>query len=139
MGRQNMETDDTKDDGTSKAPSSLKELEDQKVAKKKAAQRKDDIAMVIGLLCILLITVTVVVVKVTMIDPKENTNIFTFKPLPQQILSNSKYTDVGYIPCNGYVPCMTDQMSPQMVEERMEGADPCHDYNEDGPGPEGCW
>ena len=33
----------------------------------------------------------------------------------------------------------TDQMSPQMVEERMEGADPCHDYNEEGPGPEGCW
>ena len=62
--------------------------------------------MVIGLLCILLITVTVVVVKVTMIDPKVNTNISTFKPLPQQILSNSKYTDVGYIPCNGYVPCM---------------------------------
>ena len=62
--------------------------------------------MVIGLLCILLLTVTVVVVKVTMIDPKVDTNISTFKPLAQQINSNSKYTDVGYIPCNGYVPCM---------------------------------
>ena len=67
---------------------------------------QDDIAMVIGLLCILLLTVTVVVVKVTMIDPKVDTNISTFKPLAQQINSNSKYTDVGYIPCNGYVPCM---------------------------------
>lgn len=135
-----METeDDKKDDVESNAHESMKELEDQKAAKKKAAQRKDDIAMVIGLLCILLLTVTVVVVKVTMIDPKVDTNISTFKPLAQQINSNSKYTDVGYIPCNGYVPCMTDQMSPQMVEERMDGADPCHDYNEEGPGPEGCW
>ena len=66
----------------------------------------DDIAMVIGLLVILLLTVTCVVVKVTLLDPKENTNISTFKPLPQQVLSNAKYTDVGYIPCNGYVPCM---------------------------------
>ena len=96
-------------------------------------------------------------------------NVSTFKPLKQQVNSNDKYTDVGYIPCNGYVPCkvfsktlnkgqynidvkvagrasfknclyfQTDQMSPNMVEERMEGADPCHDYNEGGPGPEGCW
>ena len=33
----------------------------------------------------------------------------------------------------------TDQMSPQMVEERMDGADPCHDYKNQGPGAEGCW
>ena len=67
---------------------------------------QDDIAMVIGLLIILLLTVTVVVVKVTIIDEKVNTNISTFKPLSQQVNSNAKYTDVGYIPCNGYVPCM---------------------------------
>ena len=89
-------------------------------------------------------------------------NVSTFKPLKQQVNSNDKYTDVGYIPCNGYVPCevssldistcthehnghgekfcfQTDQMSPSMVEERMEGADPCHDYKDGGPGPEGCW
>ena len=33
----------------------------------------------------------------------------------------------------------TDQMSPSMVEERMEGADPCHDFKEGGPGADGCW
>ena len=71
--------------------------------------------MVIGLLFILLLTVTVVVVKVTMLDPKENTNISTFKPLPQQVLSNSKYTDVGYIPCNGYVPCMVSYLNLSLI------------------------
>ena len=71
--------------------------------------------MVIGLLVILLLTVTVVVVKVTMLDPKENTNISTFKPLPQQVLSNSKYTDVGYIPCNGYVPCMVSYLNLSLI------------------------
>ena len=33
----------------------------------------------------------------------------------------------------------TDQMSPSMVEARMEGADPCHDFKEGGPGADGCW
>merc|ERR1711913_177573 len=117
----------------------LKEVEDQKAAKKKAQQRKDDIALVIGLLVIMLLTVSCVVLKIVYFTEKENMNVSTFKPLKQQVNSNDKYTDVGYIPCNGYVPCKTDQMSPSMVDERMEGADPCHDYKDGGPGPEGCW
>lgn len=35
--------------------------------------------------------------------------------------------------------CQTAQMSPKMISERMEGAAPCHDYNDGGPGPDGCW
>ena len=109
----------------SKEQKTLKEIEDQKAAIKKAHERKvykriilldflqkcqlstfqDDIAMVFGLLVIMLITVAVVVVKITVIDPKPNLNVSTFKPLPQQKHSNEKYTFVGYIPCNGYVPC----------------------------------
>ena len=83
----------------------IKDVEDQKAAKKKAAERKDDIAMVIGIVAIMLITCTVVVVKVTVIDAKPDMNVSTFKPLTQQKNSNEKYTFVGYIPCNGYVPC----------------------------------
>ena len=37
-------------------------------------------------------------------------NVSTFKPLKQQVNSNDKYTDVGYIPCNGYVPCKVSSL-----------------------------
>ena len=33
----------------------------------------------------------------------------------------------------------TAQMSPKMISERMEGAEPCHDYKDKGAGPDGCW
>ena len=46
---------------------------------------QDDIAMVIGLVIILLITVAVVVVKVTIIDAKPDLNVSTFRPLAQQV------------------------------------------------------
>ena len=62
--------------------------------------------MVIGIVAIMLLTVTIVVIKVTIIDPKEDMNVSTFKPLTQQKLDNQKYASIfGYIPCNGYVPC----------------------------------
>ena len=83
----------------------IKDVEDQKAARKKAAERKDDIAMVFGIVFIMLLTVTVVVVKVTVIDAPVDMNVSTFKPLTQQVNSDDKYTFVGYIPCNGYVPC----------------------------------
>ena len=67
--------------------------------------------MVIGIVAIMLITCTVVVVKVTVIDAKPDMNVSTFKPLTQQKNSNEKYTFVGYIPCNGYVPCKVIQIS----------------------------
>ena len=41
--------------------------------------------MVIGLVIILLITVAVVVVKVTIIDAKPDLNVSTFRPLAQQV------------------------------------------------------
>ena len=53
----------------------------------KSVVAQDDIAMVIGLVIILLITVAVVVVKVTIIDAKPDLNVSTFRPLAQQVLS----------------------------------------------------
>ena len=44
--------------------------------------------MVIGLVIILLITVAVVVVKVTIIDAKPDLNVSTFRPLAQQVWSD---------------------------------------------------
>ena len=32
------------------------------------------------------------------------------------------------MPCNGYVPCQPEQLRPDLLEERMEGAMPCHNY-----------
>ena len=34
----------------------------------------------------------------------------------------------GYMPCNGYVPCQPEQLRPDLLAERMEGAMPCHNY-----------
>ena len=30
--------------------------------------------------------------------------------------------------CNGYVPCQPQQLRPDLLAERMEGAMPCHNY-----------
>ena len=107
----------------------------------------------------------------TVIDPKPNPNISTFRPLDQQINSNIKYngidkhfifiitqwraakyqlsdssTDItycslgnGYMGCNGYVPCQPEQLRPDLLAERIEGAMPCHNYNDQGEQPAGCW
>ena len=32
------------------------------------------------------------------------------------------------MPCNGYVPCQPEQLRPDLLAERMEGAMPCHNY-----------
>ena len=45
----------------------------------------------------------------------------------------------GYMGCNGYVPCQPEQLRPDLLAERIEGAMPCHNYNNRGSGPGGCW
>ena len=32
-----------------------------------------------------------------------------------------------------------DHLQPDKQEERLRGAMPCHNYNNKGSGPEGCW
>ena len=94
----------------------------------------------------------------TVIDPKPNPNISTFRPLDQQINSNIKYNGIkykqtlhylydllnqspgnGYMGCNGYVPCQPEHLRPDLLAERIEGAMPCHNYNDEGEQPAGCW
>ena len=57
------------------------------------------------------------------------------------------------MPCNGYVPCQPEQLRPDLLAERMEGAMPCHNYkggdmdtdsvdtmcSGHGETPQGCW
>ena len=38
-----------------------------------------------------------------------------------------------------FVPCQPDQLSPRQLAERLEDAEPCHNYNNHGAGPLGCW
>lgn len=118
---------------------SIKELEEQKKVEKEKQQKYDDIALVVCMITILFLTTATVVFKVMFIDEKIDPNVSTFRPLPQQINSNIKYTGNGYLPCNGYVPCQPVHLSPQELEERISGAGPCHDYQDKGDGPEGCW
>ena len=66
-------------------------------------------------------------------------NVSTFKPLKQQVNSDDKYTDLGYIPCNGYVPCQPDYLPAEKLSERLDGAMPCHNYKDQGDTPSGCW
>ena len=93
--------------------------------------------------------------QVTVIDPKPDPNISTFRPLDQAINSNIKYNGNGYMPCNGYVPCQVHDpqlyicelildiqpvhLRPDLRAERIEGAMPCHNYKGKGEKPEGCW
>ena len=39
------------------------------------------------------------------IDDIRDLNVSTFIPLEQEVHSNIKYIGMGYMPCNGYVPC----------------------------------
>ena len=32
------------------------------------------------------------------------------------------------MPCNGYVPCQPEHLSPDHLAERIDGAMPCHNY-----------
>ena len=65
--------------------------------------------MVVGFICILLLTVGVVAAKIVWFTPAENLNISTFRPLPQQKNDANKYNGFGYIPCNGFVPCQVSR------------------------------
>jgi len=117
----------------------LKEIEEEREAEKKHQQRIDDIALVIAMICIVVLTCCIVVTKIYVLDPVANPNISTFRPLDQQINSNIRYNGNGYLPCNGFVPCQPAQLSPAQLEERLEDAEPCHNYKDKGAGPEGCW
>ena len=89
------------------------------------------------------------------VDELVDPNLSTFTPLEQEVHSNIKYIGMGYMPCNGYVPCQVmitssyldvlysslqpSHLQPDQQLERIEGAMPCHDYNNRGSGPDGCW
>ena len=81
----------------------------------------------------------IIILQVTVIDEKPNPNISTFRPLPQQVNDNKKYNGMGYMPCNGYVPCQPEFLSAENLADRIDGSMPCHDYKDKGEGPEGCW
>ena len=53
-----------------------------------------------------------------------------YNGLSVQVHSNIKYIGMGYMPCNGYVPCQPDHLDRERQRERIEGAMPCHDYQE---------
>eukprot|EP00090_Calanus_glacialis_P010145 TRINITY_DN18541_c0_g1_i4.p1 TRINITY_DN18541_c0_g1~~TRINITY_DN18541_c0_g1_i4.p1 ORF type:complete len:146 (-),score=48.34 TRINITY_DN18541_c0_g1_i4:472-909(-) len=118
---------------------SLKELEEEKKKLKENQQRNDDIALVVCMVTILAFTCFVVIFKVSVIDEKPNMNISTFRPQGQMVNDNKKYNGFGYIPCNGYVPCQPEYLPADKLEERLDGAMPCHNYKEMGDSPEGCW
>jgi len=118
---------------------SIKEIEEEREAEKKRQQRFDDIALVFSMVFILILTVAVVITKIYVMDPVIDPNISTFRPLDQKIGSNIRYNGNGYLPCNGFVPCQPEQLSPSQLKERLEDAMPCHNYRGEGAGPQGCW
>jgi len=118
---------------------SEKELEEAKKAAKELQSKQDDIALVVCIVVILSLTCMVVFVKINYIDQPPDPNISTFRPLDQQINSNIMYNGIGYLPCNGYVPCQPEHLPKEYLEERLEGAMPCHNYKEEGDTPAGCW
>lgn len=118
---------------------SIKEIEEEREAEKKRQQRFDDIALVFSMVFILILTVAVVITKIYVMDPVPNPNISTFRPLDQKIDSNIRYNGNGYLPCNGFVPCQPVQQAPWQLAERLEEAEPCHNYRGEGAGPAGCW
>ena len=67
-----------------------------------------------------------------MLDPVPDPNISTFRPLDQKTGSNIRYNSDGYIPCNGHVPCQIWHLAPELNQERIEGAMPCHNYQGGG-------
>jgi len=117
----------------------LKEIEEQKKKEKELQQKKDDIALVVCMLCLLALTTVVVIFKVSVIDSKPDPNVTTFSPMNQQVKSNIRYNGNGYIPCNGYVPCQPVYLPVDKLEERLDGAMPCHNYRGQGDTPAGCW
>jgi len=106
----------------------MKEIEEQKKREKELQQKKDDIALVICMFCLLALTTVVVIFKVSVIDSKPDPNITTFAPLDQRVDSNIKYNGNGYMPCNGYVPCQPVYLPLEKLQERLDGAMPCHNY-----------
>ena len=46
------------------------------------------------------------------VDKKLDPNATTFTPLEQEVHSNIKYIGMGYMPCNGYVPCQPVHLEP---------------------------
>lgn len=51
------------------------------------------------------------------IDDIRELNVSTFIPLEQEVHSNIKYIGMGYMPCNGYVPCQVSHLN--LIIERL--------------------
>lgn len=92
-------------------------------AKKKANQLKDDIALVISIFIILVLTAVVVFGKIYFLTPEVDLNVSTFRPLTQSKNSAIKYSGPGFLPCNGHQPCQLDHFPPERNGLRTEGQD----------------
>merc|ERR1712013_172143 len=92
-------------------------------AKKKANQLKDDIALVIAIILILILTATIVFGKIYLFSPDIDANVSTFRPLDQSKNSAMKYSGPGFLPCNGLQPCQLDHFPPERNVLRTEGAE----------------
>ena len=44
----------------------------------------------------------------------------TFRPVAQHVNSNQKYTGMGFLPCNGHLPCQVPGIQYQGYEAMME-------------------
>lgn len=117
----------------------IKEIEEIKKKDKQRQQRNDDIALVVCMLILLAVTGGIVLFKVSVLDAELDLDVSTFRAKSRQVSSNMKYNGMGYLPCNGYVPCQPEYLSEEHKDERMEGAMPCHGYQGKGDGPSGCW
>ena len=101
-------------------------------AKKKANQLKDDIALVISIFIILVLTASIVFGKVKystnarhqkiehnnfqiyFFTPAIDLNISTFKPIIQSKNSAMKYSGPGFLPCNGFQPCQVSARTTRL-------------------------
>merc|ERR1711970_933789 len=92
-------------------------------AKKKANQLKDDIALVIAIILILILTAAIVFGKIYLFSPDIDANVSTFRPLEQSKNSAMKYSGPGFLPCNGLQPCQLDHFPPERNGLRLEGAE----------------
>merc|ERR1711892_513714 len=92
-------------------------------AKKKANQLKDDIALVISIIIILVLTASIVFGKIYFLTPAIDVNVSTFRPIDQDKNSAMKYSGPGFLPCNGLQPCQLDHFPPEKNVMRTEGAE----------------
>lgn len=97
------------------------EEENQIKAKK---QFRSDLNVYACMLIVLLLAAAIVGLKMYVVEkffPHIDTGP-TFKPLAQMTASSKMYNGIGLLPCNGFVPCQPEHLSPELNFLRLEGA-----------------